>query len=173
MLIGLAVRLLIPDTTAVSAWRALRQAGLPELVELRREVCWGCDVEDPAVADAVAGRLLTADVLVNHNKHRGRWWRGPLEAIGSPEAPGGNMRWGGLLVEERDDPEIPRMQALLGRRLGFVGIGIARHGTVWWAGLPVGGDVVGAMERAAELLLVNSHGQTARLVGSSRQPGAR
>lgn len=168
MLIGLAVRLLIPDTTAASACRALRQGGLPELIELRREVCWGCQVEDPADVDRVTQRLLSADVLVNHNKHRGRWWRGALEAIGPSEAPDDARRLGGLLVEERDDPEIPRMQALLRSRLGFGGIGIARHGTVWWAVLPTGVDVPRALERAAALLLVNPHGQTARVVGASQ-----
>jgi hypothetical protein len=168
MLIGIAVRLIIPDTTAVSARRALQQAGLHDLADLRREVCWGMDIAAGIPADPMAERLLTTDVLVNYNKHRGRWWLGSLEAVPAvEEAP---ARWGRLLVEDRDDPEPARMQRVLTARLGFAGVGVLRRATLWSIGVPAGLDVARVAQGAADLLLTNPHGQIARVIPPGPAP---
>jgi hypothetical protein len=158
MLIGLAVRLIIPDTTAVSARRALQRAGLPELQDLRREVCWTFEVADDRAPQDVAERLMATDVLVNYNKHRARWWVGALDAAAPPEQPPG-LQWGLLLVEDRDDPAPPQMQRVLTTRLGFTGLRVLRRATLWSIGVSVGAPPGQVTERAARLLLVNPHGQ--------------
>lgn len=159
MLIGLAVRLIIPDTTAVSARRALQQAGLVELLELRREVCWSFDVEGTQNPQDVASRLLATDLLVNFNKHRGRWWFGSLDAASPPEQLP-TFHWGRLLVEDRDDPAPGQMQQVLTTRLGFAGVRVLRHATLWSVGVGIGAQPNLCTERAAQLLLLNPHGQT-------------
>ncbi|HEY8742010.1 MAG TPA: hypothetical protein VIU62_02860 [Chloroflexota bacterium] len=173
MLISLAVRLIIPDTTALSARRALRKAGLNDVQELRREVCWSFDVQEPGVSpatpQAVAERLLSTDVLVNYNKHRGRWWHGGLDRA-APADDGSAHAWGRLLVEDRDDPEPVRMQRILTTRLGLSGIFVRRHGTLWSVGAVVGSDVVRLTNAAAHLLLTNPHGQVGEIVGASPSP---
>jgi hypothetical protein len=158
MLIGLAVRLIIPDTTAVSARRALRQAGLTEMQDLRREVCWTFDVADDQAPQAVAERLMATDVLVNYNKHRARWWSGTMDAASPPEQPPG-LQWGLLLVEDRDDPAPMQMQRVLTTRLGFTGLRVSRRATLWSIGVTIGAPASQVTERAARLLLVNPHGQ--------------
>jgi hypothetical protein len=158
MLIGLAVRLIIPDTTAVSARRALQRAGLTGLLDLRREVCWTFDVADDRAPQGVAERLRATDVLVNYNKHRARWWFGDLDAAAPPEQPPG-LQWGLLLVEDRDDPEPARMQRVLTTRLAFTGIQVLRHATLWSLGVTVGTLTAEVTEHAAHLLLLNPHGQ--------------
>ncbi|MGI8913581.1 MAG: hypothetical protein ACR2JY_07330 [Chloroflexota bacterium] len=163
MLIALAVRLIIPDTTAVSARRALRQAGLTELVELRREVCWGFEVGDAGAAQDVADRLLATDVLVNYNKHRGRWWAGELAAAQPPQ-PSVTRQWGALLVADRADPEPGQMQRLLTTRLGFHALRVRERATLWSIGVAGDEDANQVAQRAARLLLANPHGQVARLL---------
>ena len=173
MLIGLAVWLIIPDTTSLSARRALRQAGLTEVEELRREVCWSFDIQQPGdvpvTPQAVAERLLSIDVLVNYNKHRGRWWLGGLE-LAAPASDGTGQAWGRLLVEDRDDPEPARMQRILTTRLGFSGVHVRRHGTLWSIGVAAGSDAVRVTEAAAQRLLTNSHGQISEIVGAGPGP---
>lgn len=171
MLISLAVRLLIPDTTASTARRALQGHGLEGLAELRREVGWSfvVEAEQPALVAALAGRLIAADVLVNQNKERARWWAGPLDAATSPLAAGtGGMQWAAVLVEDRDDGLIARMQRLLTTRLGFEGLEVARHGTLWWVGAPP--DVDSVARLAAERLLANPHGQTYAVLPGGPSP---
>ena len=172
MLIGLAVRLIIPDTTALSARRALRQVGLTEVEELRREVCWSFDIQqfgDAAAPQAVAERLLSTDVLVNYNKHRGRWWLGGLE-LAAPTGDGTAHVWGRLLVAERDDPEPARMQRILTTRLGFSGVQVRRHGTLWSVGVAAGDDAQRVTRAAAQRLLTNPHGQTSEIIGAGPSP---
>lgn len=171
MLISLAVRLLIPDTTASTARRALQGHGLEQLAELRREVAWSfaVEAEQPALVAAVAERLIAADVLVNQNKERARWWAGPLDAASPPLAAGsGWLPWAAVLVEDRDDGQIARMQRLLTARLGFEGLEVARHGTLWWVGALT--DVDSVARLAAERLLANPHGQTYVVLPSGPSP---
>lgn len=171
MLISLAVRLLIPDTTASTARRALQAHGLDQLTELRREVGWSfaVEAEQPALVAALAERLIAADVLVNQNKERARWWTGPLEAATPPLAAGSaGPRWAAVLVEDRDDGEIARMQRLLTSRLGFTDLEVARHGTLWWVGAPAAEDAVARL--AAERLLANPHGQTYTVLSGGPSP---
>ena len=165
MLIGLAVRLVIPDTTAVSARQALRQAGLHDLLDLRREECWGFAVDDGNTPQIIAERLLATDILVNYNKHRGRWWEGPLAAA-APGDESPTQHWGRLLVEDRDDPQPAHMQQMLTARLGYTGIRVLRRATLWSVGVAAGADVARVTQRAADLLLVNTHGQLAQLVSA-------
>lgn len=170
---GLAVRLLIPDTTALTAQRALERQGLSELTDLRREVCWGFEVETPSAEDlaALAGRLGAADVLANQNTQRPRWWRGPLEAAVADFPFGAGVAcWAGLLVEDRDDPMPAHMQRLLTTRLGFREVQIRRHATLWWVRTDSGPDTLEVAARAGELLLANPHGQTARVLPERPNP---
>jgi hypothetical protein len=164
MLIGLAVRLIIPDTTALSARRALHQAGLLGLQDLRREVCWGFDLDETDHPQVIAERLLNVDVLVNYNKHRGRWWRGELEAAPVTEAVA--ARWGRIIVEDRDDPEPASMQRVLTSRLRLTGLRVARHATLWSLAFAAGDDADRRTQEAARLLLANRHGQRATLLPS-------
>lgn len=164
MLISLAVRLIIPDTTSVSAARALRQAGLRELGSLRREVCWEFETDDDTAPEDLASRLLTADVLVNYNKHRGRWWLGTLEACPESAANERALRWAALLVEDRDNAEPARMQRLLTGRLGFSALRVRRNGTLWWTGVDPSADAGAVADRTAATLLVNRHGQRGRVL---------
>lgn len=173
---SLAVRLIIPDTTAVSARQALRQAGLTDLTDIRREMCWSFDVDDSSVPERVAERLIASDVLVNYNKHRARWWLGSLE--GDPAAlpqPDSAEPEGRLLVGDRDDPEPARMQRILTTRLGFSGLEVLRRATLWSISVLAGADVAQATQDAARLLLVNPHGQVAQLItaGPSAQGDVR
>lgn len=168
MLIGLAVRLIIPDTTALSARRALRQAGLSGLQDVRREVCWSFALDGTAAPQLVAERLLGIDVLVNYNKHRGRWWRGALEAV--PAGDASAYRWGRLLVADRDDQEPARMQRILTARLGLAGLHVRRHATLWSLAFPPADDAARLTQAAAELLLANRHGQVAAVIGAGTSP---
>ena len=162
MLLALAVRLIIPDTTALSACRALRQAGLPGLQDLRREMCWGFDLDATDAPQVAAERLLNIDVLVNYNKHRGRWWRGTLEA--APESGLTAVRWGRIIVEDRDDPEPDRMQRVLTSRLGLTGVRVRRHATLWSLAFAPTADAARLAQMAADVLLANRHGQIATVV---------
>ena len=168
MLIGIAVRLLIPDTTAVSARRALQGQGLGELRDLRREVCWEFDAEGDV--EATAARLLRTDVLVNQNKCRARWWRGPLEAADAAAPAGAALPAACLLVEARDDPELPAMQRVLSARLGFAGLRVLRHATLWLVVGTAGTDGPELARRAARMLLVNPHGQLGTVLGAGPSP---
>lgn len=169
MLIGLAVRLIIPDTTALSARRALRQAGVFGLQDLRREVCWGFDLDEADDPYVAAERLLSIDVLVNYNKHRGRWWWGALEAAPANDATA--FRWGQLIVEDRDDPEPDRMQRILTERLGITGLRVLRRATLWSLACVTADDAARLAQSAAELLLANRHGQRATLLPTGNSLG--
>ncbi|HEV7216144.1 MAG TPA: hypothetical protein VGP33_13600 [Chloroflexota bacterium] len=164
MLIGLAVRLIIPDTTALSARRALHQAGLAGLQDVRREVCWGFDLDETEAPQIAAERLLNVDVLVNYNKHRGRWWRGELDAAPMGEAVA--LRWGRAIVEDRDDPEPASMQRVLTARLRLTGLRVVRHATLWSLAYASTDDVDRRTQDAVRLLLANRHGQRATLLPS-------
>ncbi|GEM_PF-1865063 len=164
MLISLAVRLLIPDTTAISALRSLRQQSLAALLELRREVCWGFDIASDV--EAAVDRLLRTDVLVNQNKHRVRWWAGDLELAPSVNG-AGLLHAASVLVESRDDPDVPAMQQLLSRRLGFADLRVVRHGTLWHVVTADGGSSATLARHAIDALLANPHGQIATLLGGS------
>ena len=162
MLIGLAVRLIIPDTTALSARQALHRAGLLGLQDVRREVCWAFDLNETEAPHVAAERLLTVDVLVNYNKHRGRWWRGELETAPTGDAMA--ARWGRIIVEDREDPEPDRMQRVLTSRLRLTGLRVVRHATLWSLAFAAGDDADRRTQEAVRLLLANRHGQRATLL---------
>lgn len=170
-MISLAVRLLIPDAAAVSARRALQAHGLRQLADLQREQGWSFDADNVEASDAeqIATRLLTADVIVNQNKHRARWWLGTLEqAVEQERALDDSVAC--LLVETRDDPDIPALQRLLTARLGFKGLRVVRHATLWWVGGAAPAEPPEVAKQAASGLLVNVHGQTVTVLVRGPSP---
>ncbi len=162
--ITIAVRLIIPDTAAITARRALTRAGLATLDGLAREVCWTVTSRELS-AEACAQRLMNVDVIVNRNKHRARWWLGALEQ--APLLPGerDGQRTALLLVESYEAAEVPWLQHILSERLRLAGVNVERQATLWHVRALAGTSASEVAMQAASALLANPHAQRASLFG--------
>jgi hypothetical protein len=133
--------------------------------QLSRELAWEFDTAElpQPTAEALARRLTQTDVLVNFNKHRARWWIGPINEAPFPR-PAPSQCIAGLLVSNRDDSEAHRILHILQHRLGFYEISAARHATLWWITTAKQSNPIPIATYARDMLLANPASQEATVL---------
>jgi phosphoribosylformylglycinamidine (FGAM) synthase PurS component len=163
MEIEMTVRLLVPDTTALTAFHTLERMGMSSVKKLRREDYY----RFTATGDfsKVAGQLSKVDVIVNANKHRCR-------ALKSGESfgdgfPGLSTVW--VLVKEDGSSGDETLLSTLRDRLGISCVSRVERGVLWTLGIDASThkDAERAARDAAEGLLSNNHFQQYMIVGVS------
>jgi phosphoribosylformylglycinamidine (FGAM) synthase PurS component len=161
MEIEMTVRLLVPDTTAITAFHTLEKMGISSVRRLRREDYYRFEASGDF--DKVAGQLSKVDVIVNANKHRCRAVR-PGEGYGEG-FPGISTAW--VLVKEEGGGSDDSLLSTLRDRLGISCVSRVERGVLWTIGIdtPYRKDAEMAAREAAEGLLSNKHFQQYMVVG--------
>ncbi|MCL4544798.1 MAG: hypothetical protein M1118_09430 [Chloroflexi bacterium] len=166
--LSLLVRLIIPDTAAISARRALQRHPRSGLEDLLREIGWEfeTDLTDEDELAKLAERLTHTDVLVNYNKHRVRWIQGGLQTASRPSgAP--LQRVAGILVTDLTDGETGKAEHILQARLGFAGVHVVRRSTLWWVVAYPDASPLQVAQHARDQLLVNAQSQRSCILSFS------
>ncbi|RMF06031.1 hypothetical protein D6764_03325 [Candidatus Woesearchaeota archaeon] len=145
--VELFVRLIIPDTTAITALNTLKKLGFP-LTKLSREDYYQFVLDANADAEAFADRIKKVDVLVNANKHRAE------TTINSHK----EKEDFGILVMNSDD-DCAGILKTLKERLGFAEIKSMKRGTYWTFEAEPGADREKLAHDIAKALLYNPHYQ--------------
>lgn len=160
MEIEMTVELLMPDTTAITAFHALEKMGFGQLKKLKREDYYRFSAEGDF--DKLSHDLGKVDIIVNANKHRYRTRRAG-ERFGEPE---GGLKTVRVLVQDTDNKD-GGLLGTLQERLGFKNIKSAERGVLWSLGFDVasGEEAMKQATEAAEKLLANTHYQEFRIIG--------
>jgi phosphoribosylformylglycinamidine (FGAM) synthase PurS component len=160
MEIEMTVRLLVPDTTALTAFRAIEKMGIKSVRKLMREDYYkfGCEGD----FEKLSAKLGKTDIIVNANKHRYNARRpgGPM-GEGFP-----GLRTVRVIVydtENNDGGLLP----ILRDRLGFSGVNSVEKGVLWSLGIECKSkeEAEGIARDVAEGLLSNKHYQSYNLIG--------
>ncbi len=159
MEIEVTVELLVPDTTAITAFHALERMGFSRLKKLTREDYYRFTADGDF--DNVSSELGKVDIIVNANKHRYTAKR-PDEPFGES---GNGLKTVRVLVQDTDDKD-GGLLSTLRERLGFTNIKSVEKGVLWSFGFDAGTkeEVAGKATEAAEKLLSNRHYQEFRIV---------
>jgi phosphoribosylformylglycinamidine (FGAM) synthase PurS component len=163
MEIEMTVRLLVPDTTSITAFHTLEKMGMKEIKRLRREDYYrfsGTGDFDKAIWE-----LSKADVIVNANKHRCRAMR-PGGGFGEG-FPGMHTVW--VLVKDDGGGMDGQLLSTLRDRLGISSVSRVERGVLWTMGVGVATrkDAERVASEAAEGLLSNRHSQEYMIMGAS------
>lgn len=160
MEIEMAVRLLVPDTTAITAFHAIEKMGIKSVRKLTREDYYrfGCEGD----FEKLSAKLGKTDIIVNANKHRYEARR-PGEPIGDG-FPG--LRTVRVIVYDTDRND-GGLLSILRDRLGFSGVKSVEKGLLWSLGIESGSEeeAEGIARDVAEGLLSNKHYQSYNLIG--------
>jgi phosphoribosylformylglycinamidine (FGAM) synthase PurS component len=163
--IEMTVRLVIPDTTAITAFHTLERMGFPGLRKLKREdyYLFSIDGDD---FEAAVSELGNTDILVNANKHMFTA-RCAGEPFGGDEDGLLTVR---LLVEDMDNKD-GGLLPVLRERLGLDYVKSMRKGTLWSLGIDSKSseDAKKTAVRIAEDLLANKHYQQYRIIGGEKR----
>ncbi len=152
MEIELLVRLVIPDTTAITAFHTLRRMGFSGLSKLKREDYYKFRASSSDFSE-ISRKLGSTDILVNANKNR-------FEAMKDgkrPEPPGSEIR---VLVQDTENKD-RGMLSILRNRLGLKELEEMERGVLWTLTLEKGGEDIA--REMAERLLANKHYQEYRI----------
>lgn len=122
MKIDVAIELIIPDNTAFTVLRALRQLGYAELASVERSDHVFLTVPDAAPVEKVVEQLSRAEVLFNPNKHRLSYAAQSAKDVAPPEFE--------ALVRERDE-NTERLRALLVTTFGMAALGGLERAVGW------------------------------------------
>jgi phosphoribosylformylglycinamidine (FGAM) synthase PurS component len=163
MEIEMTVRLLVPDTTAITAFHTLERMGLSQVRKLRREDYYRFSATGDF--DKVSGKLSKVDVIVNANKHRCRAAR-PGSGYGEG-FPGLTTIW--VLVKEDGSSRDTSLLSTLRDRLGISEVSDVERGVLWAMGVDASSekDAERLASDAAEGLLSNKHFQQYMIVGKA------
>ena len=156
MEIEMTVELLVPDTTAITAFHALEKMGFSGLKKLRREDYYKFSAEGDF--ERVSAELGKVDIIVNANKHR-------YKARKSGEVFEEDPKTVRILVQDSDDKD-GGLLGTLQERLGFNNIKTAERGVLWSLEFDAasGEDAKKHAAEAAEKLLANRHYQEFRIL---------
>lgn len=141
MNIELFVALIVPDNTALTAFRTLHAMSFASVTELKRFDYYCVD----ATTD-IFDRLATADILVNANKHR---------AVRNISLKKDQAL---IIVKDCDNPGAGVLHTLT-NRLGLQGIKHVVKGVAWV--VTVNGNRKDIAKKITEQLLMNEHFQEA------------
>ncbi len=159
MEIEMTVRLLIPDTTAITTFHAIEKMGIGSVRKLKRDDYYkfGCDGDFKKVSED----LGKVDVIVNANKHK-YFAKKPGEPFSGDFEGMSNVR---VLVQDIDDKD-GGLLSMLKERLGFTNVSSVEKGVLWTLGIDASGDEAeNVAKEVAENLLSNKHCQQYRIVG--------
>jgi len=143
MRVEMFVRLLIPDSIAVTAFNTLKKLGYDKLKSLKRMDYYCFEVEDE---EGFKEKISKVDLLVNANKHSCSF------SLDSKDIK--------VLVREIDDRN--GLLAVLKNRLGFSNIKSIEKGSLWL--MDIDGDGKEYAERISKELLFNEHYQEMRFI---------
>ncbi|MBL7206802.1 MAG: phosphoribosylformylglycinamidine cyclo-ligase [Candidatus Aenigmarchaeota archaeon] len=148
MEIELTVELLIPDTTALTAFHTLKKIGFKELKKLRREDYYKFTVKNDDFKK-VSEKLGKTDILVNANKHRF------MTKLSDESFDGEGVK---VLVQDIDNKD--GMLETLRNRLGLKEIESMERGVLWTLDL----EKKELAKEIAESLLFNKHYQEYKIL---------
>lgn len=151
MKIELLVELLIPDTTATTAFHTLKRIGFKELKELKRADYYLFDVDDNF--KTFSERIKNVDILVNANKHRA------LVKKTEDNFENGKIR---VIIKNIDNPGRGILPTLK-NRLGLKNINSVEKGVMWIMDIDAK-DRKKIAERMAKELLMNEHYQECKII---------
>jgi phosphoribosylformylglycinamidine cyclo-ligase len=145
MEVEMLVDLIIPDTTAITAFHTLKKMGFKEVTELKREDYYKFDIEEGSDA-TLLGKI---DILVNANKNRFRI---------NPEKEHGIQ----ILVQPMEEAgELP----IIRERLGMDWINSMEKGVMWTLDIDAPHEKAReTAERLAEEFFANKHYQKFRII---------
>ncbi len=160
MEIEMTVRLVIPDTTALTAFHAIEKMGIKNVRKLSREDYYrfGCEGD----FKKLSAELGKTDIIVNANKHR-------YTARRSGEPMGNGFQ--GLktfhVIVHDTDGDFSGLLSTLRDRLGFKGISSVEKGVLWSLGMEASSEKEAekTARDVAEGLLSNKHYQSYNLIG--------
>ncbi len=161
MEIEMIVELLIPDTTALTAYHTLQKTGFKQLKRLKREDYYRFSVETHDF-ERMSEELGKIDILVNANKNRFKTKLAEQPFEGKWE---NNLNIVRVLVQDIDNKDGGLLKTLQDR-LGFKNIKSMERGVLWVLYL----ETVSQEEsnktavEIAEKLLVNKHYQEYRIL---------
>ena len=159
MKVELMVGMIIPDTTAITAFHTLERMGFSSLKQLTREDYYSFSVTGNDF-DRFSGRIGKVDVLVNANKNRFATKRQEVPFTAPDD---GFFRT--VLLVQSIDPDAAGLLSTLKERLGFRDIESMERGVLWTLGLEAGSaeEAMRITKDVAERLLVNRHYQRYRI----------
>ena len=160
MEIEMTVRLLVPDTTALTAFHTIEKMGIKSVRRLTREDYYkfGCEGD----FETLSSKLGKTDIIVNANKHKYKARR-PGEPMGEG-FPG--LRTVRVIVYDTDNSD-GGLLPILRDRLGFSGVMSVEKGVLWSLGIESESreEAEGIARDVAEGLLSNKHYQSYNLIG--------
>jgi phosphoribosylformylglycinamidine (FGAM) synthase PurS component len=150
--ITMYVKLLMPDTTALTTFHTLEGMGHSALKKLERFDYYSFVLDDSGDAAAFQKAIQKVDILVNANKHKAFF---SLEGLkGSKEAV--------KVLTQSIDNDADCFLSILKNRLHFKDIKSMEKGTLWLFTLKNGGKE--QAEAMTQGLLVNKHYQKYQLL---------
>ncbi len=154
MEIELLVRLVIPDTTAITAFHTLKRIGFSGLARLKREDYFKFRANNQDFRE-ISSKLGNTDILVNANKNR-------FEAVKDSEKPPLSESDVRVLVQDRDNKD-SGMLSVLRNRLGLKELEDMEKGVLWTFTLDKPDDKEKLAREMTERLLANKHYQEYRI----------
>jgi len=153
MEIEMLVRLVIPDTTAITAFHTLERMGFSGLKKLRREDYYKFRARSSDFRK-ISKRLGNTDILVNANKNR-------FETIQDGKKPEPKENEIRILVQDTDSRD-EGMLSVLRNRLGLKELEGMERGVLWTLTLDTE-DREKTANEIAERFLANKHYQEYRI----------
>lgn len=151
MKVELLVELLIPDTTAITAFHTLERTGFKELKELKRADYYLFDVEGDF--SDFSEKIKNVDILVNANKHKA------LVKKADDKFENGKTR---VIIKNVDNPG-EGVLSTLKNRLGLKNIASLEKGVMWIMDIDAE-DKEKIAEKITKELLMNEHYQDFKIV---------
>jgi len=152
MEIELLVRLVIPDTTAITAFHTLKRIGFSQLKKLKREDYFRFKVNGSDF-ERMSKKLGNTDILVNANKNR-------FETVRDSKKPEPGKNEVRVLVQDVDNKD-GGMLSVLRNRLGLKELDEMEKGVLWTMEFDRKEDKIA--REIAEKLLSNKHYQEYRI----------
>lgn len=152
--IELFVRLVIPDTTAITTFHTLKKLGFKELEKIKREDYYYFEVDSDF--DSFVKKITKVDVIINVNKHKFR-----IKLAGEePET--NNVAY--VIVKNIDNGG--GLLNLLKNRFGFKEIKALATGTFWTLHFNIldKEKINELTKKISETLLYNKHYQEIKII---------
>jgi phosphoribosylformylglycinamidine (FGAM) synthase PurS component len=155
--IEMFVRLIIPDTTAITAFHTLERMGYKELKKLLREDYYKFYISDDYDVEKFKEKISKVDILVNANKHR------PFFTFSDTNTDEEHTT---IKILVKDIGECSQLLSTLKNRLGFENIERMEKGTLWVLSFNLKNNKVaeGIAKDIAQKLLYNKHYQEMELL---------
>jgi phosphoribosylformylglycinamidine (FGAM) synthase PurS component len=146
MRIDVAIELVIPDNTAFTVRRALRELGYAELQRVERFAALALTVEDRARPGDVVDQLARAEILFNPNKHHMSFALANAQSVQPPQFE--------ALVRDKDESD-ERVRELLRTAFAMTSLRSIERATGWRLYERGGGAPADRLQWACAALLAN------------------